>query len=115
MMEEMLKEFKDVFAKTIRVERVRQNVTQEELAEMAGITPQYLCKLENVKKTASINTYLKIASELKLQLKDPFFERKSNSFTMDDTLISLLDSCSEYEKRVCIRMFKELLVVLRER
>ena len=62
----MLKALMTAFAKTIRVERARQNVTQEELAEMADISVHFLCKLENARKTASIETYISIAAALHL-------------------------------------------------
>ena len=66
MMEKMLTGFKTEVAKTIRVARMRQDVTQEELAEMADISPQFLSRLENARRTASIETYIKIAAALRL-------------------------------------------------
>ncbi|MCL2694687.1 MAG: helix-turn-helix domain-containing protein [Oscillospiraceae bacterium] len=68
-MENMFMEFKVTFAKAVRIERVRQDVTQEELAEMVGITPQYLCKIENVRRTASVEMYVRIAGALGLRLE----------------------------------------------
>jgi hypothetical protein len=80
---------------------------------MAGITSNYLCNLENTKRTASINTYLRITAVLKLQLRDFGYEKKSHFFTIDDTLDFLPSGFSDYQKRLCIEVLEGLLTVLR--
>jgi len=113
-METMLMTFMAAFARIVRTERARQNVTQEELAEMADITPQFLCKLENGRKTASIETYMRIAAALHLRLANLFSEDKSVNSSVEDTLIRLLGDCSDFEKRICLKAVEGILAGFRE-
>jgi transcriptional regulator with XRE-family HTH domain len=114
MMKEMLTAFAEGTAKTIRIERMRQDVTLESLAEMANISPQFLCRLENARKTASIETYIKIAAALRLDLTDLFNGDKSVSLPADDALHFLISECSDLEKRVCLKAVEGILAGFRE-
>ena len=113
-MEEMLCAFVKDTAKAIRVARMRQNVTQEGLAEMANISPQYLCRLENAQKTASIETYIKIAVALRLRVTDLFNDEKAAWLSTDDALLFLLSGCTDYEKRICMKAIEAILSGIRE-
>ena len=75
-MENILTEFMVAFGRAIKVERARRDLSQEELAYMAGLSPQFLCRLENARKTAHIETYLRIAAVLHLQWTDLFGDDK---------------------------------------
>lgn len=48
--------------KRLRRQRERMNLTREEFAESAGISPQFLAELENGKKGMSIDTLYKICT-----------------------------------------------------
>ena len=113
-MNSMLTVFMTTFARTVRIERIRQNVTQEELAEMADISPQFLCRLENARKTASIETYIKIGVALHLRLADIFCEDKLNNPSDDDAVFHLLNGCTDFEKRVCAKTIEGVLAGLRD-
>jgi transcriptional regulator with XRE-family HTH domain len=114
MMEQMLTAFAKGTAKTIRIARIRQDVTQEALAEKVNISPQFLSRLENARKTASIETYIKIAAALQLELTDLFCGTKIDSLSVDDALLFLLRGCSDFEKRVCVKAVKAILAGIRE-
>ena len=46
-MNENIQKFRDIIAENIRVARARKNITQETLAEMAGISTKHVTKIEN--------------------------------------------------------------------
>ena len=48
----------------IRTERKRQSMTQEQLAERAGISENYLGKIERAETTPSLETAVSIAASL---------------------------------------------------
>ena len=48
--------------------RVRQGLSQEELAKKAGIARSHLAMIENGRKSASVETLWKIAEALEIKL-----------------------------------------------
>jgi transcriptional regulator with XRE-family HTH domain len=52
------------FAENLRVERVRKQIKQEKLAEMADITPEYLARVEAGKYSPSLVVIVKLALAL---------------------------------------------------
>ena len=61
-----------VIGQNICVLRERQNLDQEELAEMIGMSRSYLSRIENGWNNASIDIYIKIADGLDAPLPDLF-------------------------------------------
>ena len=55
-------------AEVIRMERFRQRLSQEKLAEMAGISTKYLNSIENEKVNPSITIVVQLCDVLNLQL-----------------------------------------------
>lgn len=53
---------------TIRYERKRQGLTQEELALLAGVTPRTLGKLEAGKETLRLDTVIPVIRALGLRI-----------------------------------------------
>ena len=98
-------------ADKIRNERMRRNMTQYELAETADISQHFLSCIENGRKIASVETYLKIAVTLGLRLSDLFNEETAS---VDDELQSLLCSCNDFERNVCVAAIRAILVELRK-
>lgn len=52
------------FATNLRVERARRKITQERLAEMADITPEYLARIEAGKYNPTLVVVVKLAEAL---------------------------------------------------
>lgn len=52
------------FATNLRVERARKKITQERLAEMADITPEYLARIEAGKYNPTLVVVAKLAEAL---------------------------------------------------
>ena len=114
MMEKEISKAMKTIAKGIRVSRMRQDITQEELAEYADISPQFLNRLENARKTASLTTYIKIAVALNVELADLFYEDKSSSTPGSERFVRQIMACSDLELRVCTEAVAGILSALRK-
>lgn len=57
-----------LFAENVRVERARKNITQEKLAEMANITPEYLARIEKEKYSPSLVVIVNLAIALDISV-----------------------------------------------
>ncbi len=53
-----------VFAANLRAERAKKRFTQEKLAEMADITPEYLARIESEKYSPSLVVIVNLAKAL---------------------------------------------------
>ncbi len=74
-------QIKKLFAANLRAERARRNYTQERLAELAGITTEYLSRIENEKVCPTILVIANIALALDVPIDKllPFEELKKLS------------------------------------
>lgn len=71
----------------IRTARMRADLTQENMAEMIGVTPQYLSDLERGIVGTSIPTLIKICTELNVSSDFILFGSGSDTDTANSTLI----------------------------
>lgn len=58
------KEIIRIFSENVRAERARKQYSQEKLAEMAGITPEYLARIEKEKYSPSLVVIANLAIAL---------------------------------------------------
>lgn len=70
----------EIVSKNIREYRTKANMTQEELAEKANYTHQFIRKIEapNIKKTYSLDTIYRISKALNKKISDMFIEDNDN-------------------------------------
>jgi transcriptional regulator with XRE-family HTH domain len=113
-MEIMLANFINTVAKTIRLERVRQGFSQEQLADKADISTCYLNKIENARNVATVGTYIKIAAALQLQLPSLSCEDKSKCSGEGGAVEFSFGKCSDTENRVCTKIVKWVLAMIRD-
>ena len=57
-----------IVSENIRIERLKKKISQEKLAEMAGITQKYLNLIENAKVNPSIVIVISVCVALKIDL-----------------------------------------------
>lgn len=57
-----------IFAENVRAERARKQYSQEKLAEMADITPEYLARIEKEKYSPSLVVIANLASALEVSV-----------------------------------------------
>jgi transcriptional regulator with XRE-family HTH domain len=60
------------FGNRVREERLKQNLSQEELASIAGVHRTYIGMIERAEKNITLENIEKIALALKLKLHDLF-------------------------------------------
>ena len=57
-----------IFAENLRIERARKKISQEKLAEMANITPEYLSRIEAGKFSPSLVVIASLAKALSVSV-----------------------------------------------
>ncbi|MCK4781386.1 helix-turn-helix transcriptional regulator [Candidatus Parcubacteria bacterium] len=60
------------FGEKVRDERIRQNLSQEKLAEKAGVHRTYIGMIERAEKNITLENIEKVAKALGLKLSDFF-------------------------------------------
>jgi transcriptional regulator with XRE-family HTH domain len=68
--------FREILALNIRVARTRKQITQETLAELAGISVKHVTKIENAQVTTSIYFVYRIAKALDVTIDELVTEYK---------------------------------------
>lgn len=63
------KEAIKIFAENLRAERARKKFSQEKLAEMADITPEYLARIEKEKYSPSLIVIVNLALALNISVE----------------------------------------------
>ncbi|MEW6686230.1 MAG: helix-turn-helix domain-containing protein [Candidatus Edwardsbacteria bacterium] len=71
----------------IRLLRIRRGLTQEELAEKAGMNPKYIGQIERGEVNTTINMLTKVASGMNLNLADLFSFPKTRIRETENTLV----------------------------
>ena len=98
----------------MRKERKKLRITQEELAESAGISSQYLCEVENGKKPVSLPVLVEITKTLRYSLDELIFGDCFYGNAEMHVVSQILKECSDYEKAVIIKIIKALKTILAE-
>lgn len=81
----------------IRTARVRADLTQEKLAEIIGVTPQYLSDLERGLVGTSISTLVKICNNLNVSADFILFGSGIESENTNSTLIEKIQRLPKYK------------------
>jgi transcriptional regulator with XRE-family HTH domain len=83
--------------------RRKKEVTQEQLAERADITPTYLSNIENAHSKASLPTFIKIANGLECGVDELLCDNLVKCRPVfEEQFAALLDDCDDYEVRMII-------------
>lgn len=106
----------DYTAIGLRIRKLRRQKlwTQENLAEKAEITPDYLCRIELGKKHPSLKTLLLIANALDTTVDDLLVDvQKKSILVIENEEKSLLAGCTEKQIRfllaICRIMKEEIM------
>ena len=104
-----------VIGKRIYKIRRQKLLTQEELAERADVSPVYIRYIEKAKRTAKLDTYVRIANALGCTMDDLLqgFQTSDQQGSNADELTELLEDCSQKELRQIMTMVIHLKQVLR--
>lgn len=102
----------------VNYNRIRCNLTQEELSEMLNVTPDYISKIESGLKRPSLSTLEKMANIFKMD----FYELISDNSTdplegIDRELYNRIKDWEPETTRMALKaaeMFAEIDTVVRE-
>ena len=87
----------------IRQERIRNKLSQENLAELTDCSPQYISHIETARKKVSLEMLIKIANTLHVSVDQLIAENLIVSqYRYDAELSRIIKGCSIYERRIIL-------------
>lgn len=97
-----------------RVSKLRKNLglTQEKLAEQAGISIQFLVDIEHGRKTMKIGTLRKLCSALSVSAD--YLINGSETLSCSEEIKSLLATLSDVEKDKAVKMLAAFVEIIKE-
>lgn len=111
-MEKMKEDIYILMGGRVRTERKRLGLTQEELAEKASITANFLGHIERGTKKASLDTIKKLADALEVPVGDLFGEVKYKPKREDlllKKLVSVVRDKEPEKKKLLLKLAKLVL------
>lgn len=100
---------KELLGKRFREIRKNLGLTQEKIAEIAGIEPQSISKIESGKNFPLLSNLEKIAQKLNIELEDFFiYEHKNGDEYIKETLIKIFENLNEDSKEKLLRIARIL-------
>jgi transcriptional regulator with XRE-family HTH domain len=106
-----MKEIKILFGKRMKELRNDRGLSQNELAAKSGISSKYLSRIEVGLHFPSIDTLIKLAEALNVELKD-FFEfshKVSSNKELRETLQGLLGEADEDKLRLLVKVTRAVV------
>ena len=58
------------FGKNVKIERVKKDLTQEQLAEIMGVSQNYVASIEGSKENMSLGKILELSKALDVDIED---------------------------------------------
>lgn len=104
-MEELL----NSFGQTIKDARIAAGMTQDSLAEQAGVTPRYIMAIENENKHPRMPVLLKIIRALKISADTIFYPEIQHTGREKEQLMHMIQMCGEKEIKIAAATVKALL------
>ena len=96
-----------VLGNAIRKARMEKNLSQEELAEIVGITPTHMKHIESGHRNPSVDILFKLTRILYLSLDGLIFDEPESSVEYNYAEI-LLKSCTSKELKVVIDIIRAI-------
>ena len=105
-----MKEFYSDLGSRLRSLRLKSGLTQQEVAERAGLTPPYLSYLESGKKKGTLDAYFRLAEAVGTTLEDLMSKTKTPHSAKKKaySMPSPIEKLSIAERRSVYRMLKAL-------
>lgn len=98
---------KQLFGKRFKAIRKKFGYTQDKMAEIAGIEPQSISKIESGKNFPLLSNLDKIAIKLGIELEDFFYyDHKVCADDLKADLIRVFDSLDQTDKEKLLRIAK---------
>lgn len=97
------------FGQTIKEARIAAGMTQDSLAEQAGVTPRYIMAIENGNKYPRMPVLLKIIRALKISADTIFYPEIQHTDREKEQLMHMIQLCSKKEIKIAAATIKALL------
>ena len=99
----------------IRRERIRNRLSQEQLAELTGSSPQYISHIETARKKASLEMLVRLANVLDISVDQLIADNLTGSqYKCDEELNRLFIGCTHYERRIILEIATATRYILEE-
>lgn len=94
---------KEIFGKRFKEIRKKFGYTQEKLAEIAGIEPQSISKIESGKNFPLLSNLEKISQKLEIEIED-FFDYTHKQENLRANLLNIFDKLDQTDKERLVRI-----------
>ncbi len=91
---------KETIGKKIRQIRKEKGFSQEELSEKIDISPRHMCTIENGNSFPSIETFIKIAEILDININDFFNLNLESSDNLRAEIYNLIQTSTVHELKL---------------
>lgn len=92
----------------IKNARLEKKLTQEQLAEMAGITPVHLKQLESGRRKPSVDVLYTLSRTLNISVDSIFFPERSDGRDLQGKIERSLNNCTLHELNVIYKTISAL-------
>lgn len=99
-------ELLNLFGQTINEARIAAMMTQDNLAEQAGVTTRYIMAIENENKRPSMEVLFKIIRILKISADTVFYPEIQHPDKKKEHLMHMVQLCDERETVVAAATIK---------
>ncbi|HCA72338.1 MAG TPA: hypothetical protein DHW78_04685 [Ruminococcaceae bacterium] len=113
--EKLMKNLGETIGKRIRSYRVQAQLSQEALAERAGVHPTYIGQLERGEKNATIESIAKITAALQLPLSKLFAHLESSEEQQEDipsVCYQMILQQPEKKQKAILKLLQDIVAVL---
>ena len=84
-------------------------MTQEELAEKMAISPKYLSSIERGKENPTLDTFIKLAEALEIEISELFnYSHEKSSNELKSFITGLIKSSSEERLKLTAKILKSI-------
>ena len=96
--------------KRIQATRMEHKISQKEMADILGISMNYISRLENGKTKIDLKTFMKICDFLNISIYDVLNEKSDHIIRyMDKELYELIIKCNLEKQKFIYHMVKLLI------
>lgn len=100
--------------KRIKIARIKADMTQERLAELAGISPTHMSNIETGTTRVSLSAIVSLANALSVTSDDLLCDSVVHAKPQfEKDIAAILEDCDEYEIRMVKDMSAALISTLR--
>lgn len=100
---------KEIIGKKIRQIRIERGFSQEKLSEEIDISPRHMCTIENGNSLPSLETFVKIAQILDIDINDFFNLTPINNNALRTEIYEMIQTSSVSE----LYLIKDLILAVK--